>query len=92
MTYELIGRSQVQLTVKLAVRDLQDITSTLTTVGEAMTFIDANFSPGRKIEEKWWQAAKGLQVAAATDKFALRDYATQAVIALLRSERMLDRT
>jgi hypothetical protein len=92
MTFELVSQSRVRLTVALSVRDLQDEVSALSTVGEAMTFIDANFSAGRKSEDKWAMAAAALRTAAATDTAISREIATQAVMLLLESEGMLERS
>ena len=89
MSYELVAKSRVQLTAKLAVNDLQDETWTLATIGEAMIFIDSNFSQGRKTEGRWQHAARCLALAAASDDYLQRERATQAVSLLLQSEGML---
>ena len=92
MTFEIIARSRVELTTVLVARDLQDKSQTLATVGEAISFMGSNFASNRKAEDKWQTAVKALQIAAAINTPTMREIATQAVMLLLESEGMLDRS
>ena len=91
MDFGMVANSQVQLTGTLKVRGIRDEKLTLSTVGEAVRFLLANFSEDYRVEQTCQLAANALEIAAATNDTTRREYATKAVIALLHSERILER-
>ena len=78
----------MSLTLKIAARDLQDHAWTLATIGDAAKFIDANFSAGRKSEERLQATLKVLQAAAMNGDYLQRERATTALTMLLKAEGM----
>lgn len=89
MRHEEIIVSLVELVAPLNVKDIKNNKKILVNVGEAARFIRANFSRQRSDSVDWEHAAKSLEVAAETNDVARRQHATEAVIALLRTEGML---
>jgi hypothetical protein len=89
MTHEEIIASPVELAAPLNVKDIRNNKKTLNTIGEAARFIRANFSRQRSDYVDWELAAKTLEVAAETNDAECRQHATEAIVALLRAERML---
>ena len=89
MEHAGIIASNVTLATPLTVKDTKNNKKTLTTVGDAARFIHTNFSRQRSDCVDWEHAAKTLEVAAETNDAGRRQHATEAVVALLRTEGML---
>ena len=89
MTHNEIIASPVKLVAPVKVIDIKKSQKTLTTVGQAALFIHTNFTRQRSDYVDWEHAASALEIAAETDDAERRQHATEAVIALLRTEGML---
>jgi hypothetical protein len=89
MKQEEVVASDVLLThpIKAAGREGQN--ETLETVGDAAGFLLANFSRARSEDADWILAASALERAAETDSAYHVVHATNAVIALLETEKLI---
>ena len=81
----------MRLAHPINVKDRDGNEETLETVGDAASFLLVNFSHARSTDVDWKLAASALERAAETDRGYHIVHATNAVIALLETERLIRR-
>jgi hypothetical protein len=91
MDQEEVVASAVRLAHPINVKDRDGNEETLETVGEAASFLLLNFSHARSADVDWKLAASALERAAETETGYHVVHATNAVIALLETEKLIRR-
>jgi hypothetical protein len=91
MNQEEVVASTVPLAHPINVRDRDGKEYSLETIGDAASFLLLNFSHARSADVDWMLAASALERAAETETGHHVVHATNAVIALLETEKLTRR-